>query len=228
MTVCPRLFANALGHRVKLGSKIVRIDHHTSDVTVTYLDAQGAQNQLRAARCVCALPFSTLRQVTLATPFAADKMQAIQSLPYMAAARSYLQTRTRIWQHDPLGALGGLNLVGSDTFAGRLWNTSALQPDSQKGMLHSHMFDVEALEYAGKGSGRVEALRRHMQGNSWPAWRPARSSPAPRKFGRTTLGPAAPAVGRSPTRWAPCARRCGSPKGACTLRVSAPRSASRG
>jgi monoamine oxidase len=35
-------------------------------------------------------------------------------------------------------------------------------------MLHSYMFDVEALEYAGKGSDRVEALRRHIDGQLLP------------------------------------------------------------
>ena len=74
-------------------------------------------------------------------------MRAIGKLEYMAAARCYFQTRTHFWKRDPLGPLGGLNLVGTDTMAGRVWNTSAQQADSSTGMLHSYMFDTEALEF---------------------------------------------------------------------------------
>jgi hypothetical protein len=43
----------------------------------------------------------------------------------MATARCHLQTRSRFWEHDPLG---GLNFVGTDTRADRVWNTSSQQP----------------------------------------------------------------------------------------------------
>jgi monoamine oxidase len=79
-------------------------------------------HQLRADRCVCALPFAPLRRVKIATP---QKMAAIHKLQYMAAARCYFQTRSRFWEHYPLG---GLNLVGTDTMAGRVWNASSQQP----------------------------------------------------------------------------------------------------
>jgi flavin-dependent amine oxidoreductase len=79
-------------------------------------------HQLRADRCVCALPFAPPRRVKMATP---QKMAAIHKLRYMAAARCYFQTRSRFWEHDPLG---GLNFGGTDTIAGRVWNTSSQQP----------------------------------------------------------------------------------------------------
>ena len=77
----------------------------------------------------------------------------------MAAARCYFQTRTRFWEHDPLGPLGGLNLVGTDTMAGRVWNTSSQQADPALGMVHAYMFDTEALEFASHGHRRVAAMR---------------------------------------------------------------------
>jgi monoamine oxidase len=86
-------------------------------------------------------------------------MSAIRKLQYMAAARCYFQTRTQFWKDDPLGALGGLNLVGTDTMAGRVWNTSAQQPDSTLGMVHAYMFDTEALEFSSHGHRRVPAMR---------------------------------------------------------------------
>jgi monoamine oxidase len=98
--------------------------------------------------------------VSIATPFSHQKMEAIRKLQYMAAARCHFQTRTQFWKQDPLGALGGLNLVGTDTMAGRVWNTSSQQADPSLGMVHSYMLDTEALEFASHSHGRVGAMRR--------------------------------------------------------------------
>jgi monoamine oxidase len=155
----PYAFAAALGHRVKYNSAVVRIAQSRRGVTIGYTDRSG-RHELRAGRCVCALPFAPLRRVSIATPFSYQKMEAIRRLDYMAAARCYFQTRTQFWKQDPLGALGGLNLVGTDTMAGRVWNTSSQQADPSLGMVHSYMFDTEALEFASHGHGRVRAMRR--------------------------------------------------------------------
>lgn len=164
----PEAFATALGDRIKLRSKVVRLDHDAHGVRVAYIDARGTQHELRAARCVCALPFSMLRDVAIAPAFADDKMSAIQNLKYFSAAKCHFQTKTRFWQNDPLGPLGGLDLVGSDTYAGRIWNTSSQQPDSTMGLIQSYMIDTEAVEYAGKGPERIEALRQHVESRMLP------------------------------------------------------------
>jgi monoamine oxidase len=163
----PKAFAAALGDRIKLQCKVVRLEQSESEVTVTYLDKHGRQNEIRADRCVCALPFSTLRKVEISTPFAADKMSAIESLRYMPVARCAFQTRTRFWETDPLGPLGGLNLVGSDTFAGRIWNTSSQQVGPTMGMIQSYMFDADATDYAAMPN-RVETMRQHIHDNLLP------------------------------------------------------------
>jgi monoamine oxidase len=167
----PKAFAAALGDRVKLRCKVVRLEQSAAEATVTFVDAQGRQSQLRADHCVCALPFSTLRKVVIATPFPDDKMQAIASLRYMPAARCHFQTRTRFWGSDQLGPLGGLYLVGTDTFAGRIWNTSSQQADPVMGMIHSYMFDTDATEYASL-SGRIDAMRRHIDDRLLPGLTP--------------------------------------------------------
>jgi monoamine oxidase len=153
----PYAFAAALGDRVRYCSPVVRIAQDRSGVTVGFIH-RGRRHELRADRCVCALPFATLRRVSIATPFSHRKMAAIHRLRYMAAARCHFQTRTRFWQHDPLGPLGGLNLVGTDTMAGRVWNTSSQQADPELGMIHAYMFDTEALEFASHGRRRVAAM----------------------------------------------------------------------
>jgi monoamine oxidase len=158
----PKAMASALGHRVKYGSEVVRIAQGRGDVTVSYRDRSG-RHELRADRCVCALPFAPLRRVSIATPFSPPKMAAIHTLQYMAVARCYFQTRSRFWERDPLGPLGGLNLVGTDTTAGRVWNTSSQQLDPWLGMVQAYMFDTEAIEFAGHGHRRVAATRKLMR-----------------------------------------------------------------
>jgi monoamine oxidase len=155
----PYAIAAALGDRVKYRSEVVRIAQDGGGVTVGYRDRTG-QHELRADRCVCALPFAPLRRVRIDAGFSDAKRSAIERLRYMPAARCYLQTRTRFWERDPLGRLGGLDMVGTDTMAGRVWNTSSQQPHPTLGMLHAYMFDTEALEFTSHGPGRERAVRR--------------------------------------------------------------------
>ncbi len=158
----PHAFAAALADRVKYRSEVVAIAQDRDGVTIGFEDGTG-RHQVRADRCVCALPFAPLRRVQLDADFSQDKLAAIHKLEYMAAARCYFQTRTRFWQNDPLGPLGGLDLVGTDTMAGRVWNTSSQQPDPTAGMLHAYMFDTEALEFASYGDRREQAMSRLFQ-----------------------------------------------------------------
>jgi monoamine oxidase len=158
----PTAVAAALGHRVRYRSEVVRIAQSRGHVTVSFRDRSG-RHEIRADRCVCALPFAPLRRVDIATPFSPQKMAAIHKLQYMAVARCYFQTRSRFWERDPLGPLGGLNLVGTDTMAGRVWNTSSQQTHPRLGMVHAYMFDSEALEFAGHGHRRVSAVSKLMR-----------------------------------------------------------------
>jgi monoamine oxidase len=135
---------------------VVRIAQDSSGVTIGYVDTAG-RHELRADRVVCALPFAPLRRV--ATSFSTLKTDAINRLQYMPAARCYFQTRSHFWTRDPLGPLGGLNMVGTDTMAARIWNTSSQQPDPQFGMLHSYMMGTDAERFAALGSCRVEKMR---------------------------------------------------------------------
>jgi monoamine oxidase len=156
----PRALAAALGHRVRYRSEVVRIAQDRDGVTIGVQDARGRRHQLRADLCVCALPFAPLRRVQLDAGFSPAKHAAIRNLRYMAAARCYFQTRSRFWERDPLGRLGGLDLVATDTMAGRVWNTSSQQPDPAAGMVHAYMFDTQALEFASHGERRAAAMRR--------------------------------------------------------------------
>jgi monoamine oxidase len=191
----PYAFAAASGHRDRYRCEVVRIAQDGRGVDISDVDRTGRRHEIRADRFVCALPFAPLRRVSIATPFSHQKMAAIHKLKYMAAARCYFQTRTRFWKQDALGPLGGINLVGTDTMAGRVWSTSSQQADPDLGMVHAEMFDTEALEFASHDRGEPPRCTRCSAGccpasavRSW-AWLTRR--------GRRIAGPAAAGAGRS-------------------------------
>jgi monoamine oxidase len=143
----PKALAAQLGRGLKYKTEVLELIHSSDGVAVTVRDASG-RHQIKADHCVCALPFPLLRQIEITPAFSSEKMEAIHHYGLVDCVRVSLQTRTRFWRKDPLGALGGLNLIGTDTLAERIWNTSALQPDRQRGMLHSYMIGARARELA--------------------------------------------------------------------------------
>ncbi|MGH9161430.1 MAG: flavin monoamine oxidase family protein [Vicinamibacteraceae bacterium] len=143
----PKAIAAKLGSRIKYGSPVLRLAHHDTGVVVTFRDRAG-QQEIEADHCVCTLPFPVLRQVAITPAFSHQKMEAIHEYGLYTIARVYYQTRTRFWRHDPLGRLGGLNMIGTDTPAERIWNSSHVQPDNSMGMLQSYMADQRGLAFA--------------------------------------------------------------------------------
>jgi monoamine oxidase len=143
----PKALAAKLGTRIQYETQAVKLAHDSSGVIVTVRSASG-QHEIKADHCVCALPFPLLRQMEITPAFSSQKMEAIHHYDLVGCARVSMQTKTRFWRNDPLGALGGLNMIGTDTPAERIWNTSALQPDQQRGMLHSYMLGQRSSELA--------------------------------------------------------------------------------
>jgi monoamine oxidase len=139
---------------VKYGTQVLKLAHDPDGVTITVRDA-GGQHEIRADHCVCGLPFPLLRDIEITPAFSDRKMAAIHNYQLAPAARALFQTKSRFWRHDPLGELGGLTMVGTDTVAGRVWNTSHLQPDQTLGMLQSYMFADHARAFT-----RVPAAER--------------------------------------------------------------------
>lgn len=144
----PKALADQLAGSVKYNSAVCKLAHTADGVTITVRDAAG-QHEIKADHCVCTLPFPLLRRIEITPAFSTLKMDAIQQYDLFSLARVSLQTKTRFWRNDPLGTLGGLNMIGTDTDADRIWNTSVLQPDPQRGMLHAYMADRHAVDFAG-------------------------------------------------------------------------------
>lgn len=134
--------------RVKYHCPILRLAHGEDSLTVTYRERSGHQREVHADHCICALPFPVLRHIDIAPAFSANKMAAIERYQLMPIARQYFQTHTQFWRDDPIGRLGGLNLLGTDTVVERVWNTSLLQPNPTTRMRQSYMIDHHAVTFA--------------------------------------------------------------------------------
>jgi monoamine oxidase len=155
----PKALAARLDDRVKYNCPVFRLAHGDDGVRVTFRDRSGLQQQVHADWCICTLPFPVLRHVAITPAFSETKMAAIRAYQLMPVARQYFQTRTQFWHDDPLGRLGGLNMVGTDTVVERLWNTSLLQPHRTMGMLQSYMFDDHAMAFG--------SLHPHQRATEW-------------------------------------------------------------
>jgi monoamine oxidase len=158
----PKAFAAALGDRVHVGATVVCVDNDESAVTVAFRDRAGRRQQLTADFCVCTIPFPVLRRLRM-VGFDDEKMRAIREYRLAPAGRVQLQTRSRFWEHDPLGRLSGLRMIGTDTRAERIWNTSATQANPE-GMLQAYLYgdNAEALR-AVPYRRRVKAMTTEME-----------------------------------------------------------------
>jgi monoamine oxidase len=120
MDQLPKKLSDSLGDAIKYNVAVTAIRQNVAGVDVGCLD-NGRTVTLQADRVVLAIPFSTLRDIAINPPFAADKMQAIKELPYYPATRFLLQTRERFWNK------GGANGAARTDFALETWDDSAGQ-----------------------------------------------------------------------------------------------------
>jgi monoamine oxidase len=97
MDQLPRAMARALGAIVRYNAAVVRIDQAAGSVQLDYME-HSRPKTIRASRVICAIPFSTLRQIEIRPAFSAHKARAIAELPYFPATRFLLQSRTSFWQ----------------------------------------------------------------------------------------------------------------------------------
>ncbi|HRI06309.1 MAG TPA: NAD(P)/FAD-dependent oxidoreductase [Nannocystaceae bacterium] len=128
--------------KILLGRKVTKIEHDDAGVTVTF-EHEGAEGSISADYLVSAIPFTTLRDVTVSPAFSDEKMKAIDELFMMNAGRGYIQTKTRFWEAE---GVGGLKIAKTDTPAERIWNLSPFMP-GPKGMIVSYTQNHNADAY---------------------------------------------------------------------------------
>lgn len=141
----PKRLAEEVGEgNILLSSKVTKIEHDDAGVTVTFTGPDG-ETSLSADYLVCALPFTTLRDVAIEPAFSAEKTRAIKELFLMNAGRGYIQTRTRFWEKE---GIGGLKIAKTDGPAERIWNLSDVQPaGTTMGVIQSYTQNHNADAY---------------------------------------------------------------------------------
>jgi len=156
----PGAFAAALDGRVAYRAEVLRVDSRADRVVVGYRDATGRRREFQADYGVCAIPFPVLRRMEL-TGLGELKRRAIERYQMADASKVFFQTRTRFWRHDPGGPLGGLNLVGTDTAAERIWDISPGQP-GPLGMICAYQMGGSAGLRAMRPRQRVKYIREEI------------------------------------------------------------------
>jgi monoamine oxidase len=142
----PLALAARLTDKIRYGSAVVKIEHDTRGVRVTYLQS-GAHETIAADYLVCTLPFSILKDVEVSPPFSPMKQRAVTELPYTSASRVYLQSRREFWTEEDLGISAYTDLPIMAIV------NSTLNQGGRRGILESYM--------AGDSSRRVTGMKEH-------------------------------------------------------------------
>jgi monoamine oxidase len=142
----PRAFTTALGDIVKYGCVATGIHQGARRVHVTFTQA-GRTHAIHADRVVCALPFSTLRDLRIAPAFPGDKTEVIENLRMMPVSRCCLQTKSRFWQNR---GIGGLKIARTDTGIDRFWHHTDVQ-EGETGIIGAYMQNQTGVDYAAAG-----------------------------------------------------------------------------
>ena len=100
MDMIARAFVREIGSLIRYNAKVTAIKQDDKHVTVTCVDAKtgGAPTTATADWCLCTIPLSVLDQIDL--DVGAPMMNAINAVPYGAAAKIGLQFKRLFWEED--------------------------------------------------------------------------------------------------------------------------------
>ena len=110
MDAIPRALARAVGPKIRYRARVTEISQDDQGVVARYEDMNhpGQMHTARAQWCVCTLPLSILSQLEVRV--GEELRNAIQSVPYFAAAKVGLQFKRRFWEEDE-AIYGGISLT---------------------------------------------------------------------------------------------------------------------
>jgi len=94
-----RGFERAIGHLVRLNSKVTAIRQGEKGVTVDYVDTKtGAKMTASADYCICTIPLPILAQIEMNV--GAELAAAIRAVPYSTSVKVGLEFKRRFWEQD--------------------------------------------------------------------------------------------------------------------------------
>ena len=92
-------FAKRLGHRVRLGSPVTKIEHSDSGVNI-HFEEFGEQQSMAADFLVNAIPTVVLLRVKIEPELSAEKTWVLHNTTYDFQSRVVFQTRTPFWKRE--------------------------------------------------------------------------------------------------------------------------------
>ncbi|HEY4367652.1 MAG TPA: NAD(P)/FAD-dependent oxidoreductase [Steroidobacteraceae bacterium] len=136
----PYAMANVLRGKIRYGAEVKRIEQTATDVRVAFT-AGGVTHTESAARVICTLPFTVLRDIEVAPAWSPAKADVVQNLYLGPVARVFVQTRTRFWERQ------GLNGFATVDQPMEIWSPTYDQP-GQRGIVMSYIYEGLAREYS--------------------------------------------------------------------------------
>lgn len=116
----PTAFEKRVGHMIRFNSPVEQIRKTPAGVRVAYRDGKtGATAHVDADYCICALPFSVLKQID--ADFSPDVKQVIDSVSYEAAYKIAWES-PRFWEKE-YSIYGGISFL--DRPVNLVWYPSA-------------------------------------------------------------------------------------------------------
>jgi monoamine oxidase len=99
MAQVARGFERAVGHLVRLNSKVTAIKQSEGGVAVDYVDTRtGAKQTASADYCICTIPLPILAQVEMNV--GPELAAAIRAVPYSTSVKVGLEFKRRFWEQD--------------------------------------------------------------------------------------------------------------------------------
>jgi monoamine oxidase len=100
MDMIAKAFVGEIGSLIRYNAKVTAIKQDDNHVTVTYVDTRTGDTAMTATAdwCLCTIPLSGLDQIEL--DVGVPMRNAINAVPYGAAAKIGLQFKRRFWEED--------------------------------------------------------------------------------------------------------------------------------
>jgi len=170
----PKAFAHRLADKIRYNSPVVRIQQDAKGAQVVFLHG-GTPQTITADRILCAIPFTTLRNIELPASFSERKREVIRKLQYDSVSRVYLQAKRRFWEDKGLSGFAFTN------DAVEIWQPTWSQP-GPRGILMTYARPGQAERIAAMKDGeRINStldqldkmfpgLRENFEGGTTKCW----------------------------------------------------------
>jgi monoamine oxidase len=145
----PRAFYEQVKHYVRFGAEVNAVEQTEHDVTVHYKSG-GNRFSVTGDYAICTLPYPVMRSIEVTPALSRGKQKAIRELHYNSSTKIVFQTRSRFWEKEPLGIVGGT--TATDLSIRRIVYPSFSDPNEDRGMmLASYTWGSDALRWSSMG-----------------------------------------------------------------------------